>query len=84
MSRYREDKIRPAPGTNAWWNAQKGWGDTRGAGISGTVILDGIGFQLPDHTPLPAVTVTEVGGLLAAALQNDPGTFTGYSDNEIY
>jgi hypothetical protein len=77
------ERIRPAPGTDAWYNAQKGWCDARGAGVSGAVILDGIGFQLPDHTPLPNVTMTEVGDLLAAALQNDPTTITGYPNNRM-
>jgi hypothetical protein len=77
--RGRVEKIRPRPGTDLWWQEQRGRTDSRGAGVTGTVIIDGVGFQLPGHTPLPSSTVNEVGGLLAAALQNDPDTFTGYS-----
>jgi hypothetical protein len=77
------DRIRAAPGTDRWYNEQKGWCDARGAGVTGTVIIDGIGFQLPNHTALPNVTMTEVGGLLAAALQNDPNTITGYPGNRV-
>lgn len=74
----RVERIRAAPGTDAWWNEQKGWCDARGAGLTGMVILDGIGFRLPGHTPLPSSTVNEVGGLLAAALQTDDTTISGY------
>lgn len=72
------DKIRANPGTDRWYQEQAFRTDARGAGVTGVVIIDGIGFRLPDHTPLPSVTETEVGGLLAAAMQTDPNTISGY------
>lgn len=70
--------FRAQPGTDRWWQEQAHRCDARGAGVSGAVILDGVGFQLGDHTPLPSVTLTEVGDALAAWLQTDPTTFSGY------
>lgn len=78
MRGNRERDYRPAPGTDAWWDQQAHRCDARGAGVTGMVVLDGIGFRLGSHTPLPSVTLTEVGGALAAWLQTDPSTFTGY------
>ena len=75
--RGRGDRIRANPGTDRWWQEQRGRCDQRGAGVTGVVILDGVGFQLPSHTPLPSVTV-QPGGALAAWLQTDDGTFSGY------
>ena len=74
--------IRPSADSDEWFRQQSGWCDARGAGVSGTVILDGVGFSLPNHTPLPGMTI-EPGGALAAWLQTDPGTFTGYPGNNV-
>ena len=74
----RPDRIRAAPGTNRWYNEQKGWCDARGAGVTGTVILDGIGFQLEGAGKLPAGMTIDPGGALAAWYQTDPYTVTGY------
>lgn len=75
--RGRAERIRATPGTDAWFREQAGHCDARGAGMTGVVILDGVGFRLPGHTPLPAMTI-DPGGAPAAWLQTDPYTFTGY------
>ena len=77
--RGRGDKIRSAPGTNRWYQEQAGWCDARGAGVTGMVILDGIGFQLEGAGTLPAGMTIEPGGAMAAWYQNDPYTMTGFA-----
>jgi hypothetical protein len=76
--RGRGDNIRPAPGGNAWYREQAGWADARGAGVTGMVILDGIGFQLEGAGKLPAGMTIEPGGAMAAWYQTDPDTIDGY------
>ncbi len=68
-----------ATGSPSWWNEVKGRCLAGGAGVTGTVLLDGVGFKLGSHTPCPNVTVNP-GGAIAGWLQTDPFTFTGYPD----
>ena len=68
----------PQPGSDQWWREHAGMCDARGAGVTGVVFLDGIGFTLEGAGKLPAGMTITPGGAPAAWLQTDPGTITGY------
>lgn len=74
----RAGRIRPSPGGDEWFREMSGRCDARGAGVTGAVFLDGVGFQMEGAGKLPAATTVDPGGALAAWLQTDPSTFTGY------
>lgn len=76
--RSEAENIRATPGTDTWWREQRGWCDARGAGVTGAVILDGVGFQLEGAGKLPAAMTIEPGGAMAAWYQTDETTLTGY------
>lgn len=74
------DPLPPA-GSDAWWQEVKGRCYSGGAGISGIVRLDGIAFSLPNHTPLPTMTI-QPGAAMGAWTQTDAFGFTGYEGSE--
>jgi hypothetical protein len=65
---------------DARWQEVKGRCIQDGAGVTGKVLLDGVGFQLGSHTPLPTQNTVIPGSAMAAFLQTDAFGFTGYPE----
>ncbi len=76
--RFGDEDRLPAAGTDAWWQEVRGRCIQGGAGVTGTVLLDGVGFQLGGHTKLPTAMTIKPGDAPAAWLQTDRDTFSGY------
>jgi hypothetical protein len=66
-----------AEGRQSWWERVRGKCLQGGAGVTGVVLLDGVGFTLGDHTPCPTVPINP-GDAMAAWMQTDANSFTGY------
>ena len=71
------EPVLPPAGTLDWWREVRRRCRAEGAGVTGTVVLDGVAFRLGGHTPLPAVTVNP-GEAMAGWMQTDKDGFTGY------
>jgi hypothetical protein len=71
--------VLPPAGSQDWWQEVRGRCRAEGAGVTGKVILDGVAFSLPNHTPLPTQPINP-GEAMAGWMQNDNNSFTGYPD----
>jgi hypothetical protein len=60
------------------WEEVRGRTLAGGAGVTGVVLIDGIGFKLGGHTPCPTTPVNP-GEAMAAWMQTDANSFTGYA-----
>lgn len=65
-------------GLQFWWDDVRGRCRAEGAGVTGKVLLDGVAFSLGGQHPLPAAMTITPGGAMAAWLQTDRFSFTGY------
>jgi hypothetical protein len=78
------DEGLPPAGSRAWWQAVRGRCIQGGAGVTGTVLLDGVGFKLGGQTLLPAGMTITPGAAPAAWRQRDPDSFSGYPEGSVW
>ena len=78
--RGKPEPILEPAGTFGWWQQVKGKCIAGGAGLTGKVILDGVAFSLPNHTPLPTMTI-QPGAAMGAWTQTDAFGFSGYGED---